>query len=126
MPRQHQVEHDQIGRAPRDPIERLHAVGRLLDCEALLRQIVANQLADVGFVLDHQDLLRWMAATGFAACAHQRVLLLLSMCLNVLALHHEDHHLGDIGGVVGDPLEILRHEQDLALRTRSCCGSSAM
>jgi hypothetical protein len=25
-----------------------------------------------------------------------------------LSLHHIDHHLGDIGGVVGNPFEILR------------------
>ena len=53
-PRQHQVEHHQIGHPPLDLLERLRAVGRFLDDEPFLREVVADQLADVGVVLDDQ------------------------------------------------------------------------
>ena len=53
--RQHQIEHQQIRRAASNPIERLGAVARLFDREALLRQIVAQQFADVGLVLDDAE-----------------------------------------------------------------------
>ena len=53
-PRQHQIEHHQIGHASLDLLERLRAVGRFLDDEPFLREVVADQLADVGVVLDNQ------------------------------------------------------------------------
>jgi hypothetical protein len=32
---------------------------------------------------------------------------------NALPFDHEDHHFGDIGRVIGDPLQIFRDRSDL-------------
>ena len=53
-PRQHQIEHHQIGHAALDALERLRTVGRLLDDETLLGEVVADQFANIGVVFNDQ------------------------------------------------------------------------
>ncbi len=53
-PGQHQVEHQQVGRAAADLFDRLRTIARFLDAEAFALEVVADQLADIGLVLDDQ------------------------------------------------------------------------
>jgi hypothetical protein len=53
--RQHQVEQEEVGLAPLDSIERFGSIGRLFDGKAFLGEIVANQLANIALVLNHQN-----------------------------------------------------------------------
>src|SRR5579885_1199484 len=54
-PGQHQVEHDQVGRAAADTGERRSAVAFFFDREALAFEVVADELPDLALVLDHED-----------------------------------------------------------------------
>ena len=54
-PGQHPVEQDQVGDAVADALDGLVAAFGGDDAEALGLEVVAHQLAEVGFVLDDQD-----------------------------------------------------------------------
>ena len=60
--RHHHVEHDQVGPVPADDLERLAAVGRLDDLVAVEPEGEADELPDVGLVVDDED--RGQATSG--------------------------------------------------------------
>src|SRR5215469_4119378 len=93
-PGQHQVEHHQVGNTALDALKRLRTVDSFLDDKALLRQVVTDEFANVGVVLDDQNPVT-DAALGFlnrlSRClrhddASLSSRLLVSTCLIILPL----------------------------------------
>ena len=86
-----------------DDFKRLFAVFGFENSEALLRQIVLDQLTNIGLVLDDQNLLSRL----YHKLLNRRGQLF--HVANALAFSHEDHHFRDVGGVVGHALEVFRN-----------------
>ena len=80
----------------------------------------------LGFLLSHSTLRRrgvWRLRHRDAQTLPE---LLVATLPDVLATDHVDHHLGDVGGVVGDPLQVPGDQDERGGRAGSCAGSAIM